>query len=129
MALAEGGGVKEADSFLKKAIKLDPSHPFPHMSRGLILMGMPFMHLPSRKDVKEAAQEFAEAERLMIGRDEYKDILPELQKMRSVAESGPPPILSALEGLGGMPIEVLAELLEGDLLEPEVKPRKKRKRR
>jgi tetratricopeptide (TPR) repeat protein len=129
MALAENGGAKEADSFLKKATKLDPLHPMPHMTRGLILMGMPIRRIPSPKDVKEAAQSFAEAERLMIGRDEYKDILPELRNMKSLAEQGPPPMLSALEGLGGIPLEVLAELLEGEFLEPDVKPKKRRKRR
>jgi hypothetical protein len=101
----------------------------PHMTRGLILMGMPIRRIPSPKDVKEAAQSFAEAERLMIGRDEYKDILPELRNMKSLAEQGPPPMLSALEGLGGIPLEVLAELLEGEFLEPDVKPKKRRKRR
>jgi tetratricopeptide (TPR) repeat protein len=129
VTLVESGGYKEADPFLKKAIKLDPSHPIPHMIRGLILMGLPFMRIPSEKDVKDAAHEFGEAERLMIGRDEYRDVLPELRNMKRLADQGPPPILSTLGGLGGLPIEFLDEMLEDEYIDTAVKPKKKRKRR
>jgi tetratricopeptide (TPR) repeat protein len=129
VALAESGGYKEVDPFLKKAMKLDPSHPIPHMVRGLVLMGLPFMRIPSEKDVKEAPHEFGEAERLMIGREEYKDILPELQNMKREVENGPPPILSTLGGLGELPIDFLAEMLEDEYIDTAVEPTKKRRRR
>ena len=126
--LVEDGAVKEADRYLKKAMKIDPSHPIPHLIKGIGLLSKPFFFFPSPKDFEEAARELAEAERLMTGHDRYSDMVPEVRQVRKeiekVISSGPD---SLLGGLGGFPFSP-----EDDFFDDEPGPfvrRKKKKRK
>lgn len=90
--LVDQGEKKEAEGFIKKAMIVDPTHPIPHMIQGLLLLGGQFLSFPSPKDIERAAQEFAEAERLMSGRDEYQDLLSEVRKIKKMFQTGQVPI-------------------------------------
>ena len=92
--------------YLDIAIKREPENPLPHMIKAISLVGLgnPMAMLlgvlgGGKGNSAEAAKEFAEAERLMIGKPEYADILPEIRQMKQVFSGGG---LSALGGLGGL---------------------------
>ncbi|MBO0800423.1 MAG: tetratricopeptide repeat protein, partial [Blastocatellia bacterium] len=128
VALAERGGSRESDPFLKKAIKLEPLNPITHMIRGMILTGIPGRFYPSRDDLKEARLEFDEAERLMIGREEHEAELHQLRDLKRTLEKierTPTPFF------GGIPFELLPDFLEDDepSSESEFKPKTKWRRR
>ncbi|MBO0723548.1 MAG: hypothetical protein J2P41_22175, partial [Blastocatellia bacterium] len=128
VALAQNGGSKESEPFLKKAIKLEPLNPITHIVRGMILTGLPDRFYPSRDDLKEARLEFDEAERLMIGREEYE---AELHRLRDLKRKLEKIERTPLPFLGGMPFELLDDLLEGDepSSESEFKPKTAWRRR
>ncbi len=129
--LIESGKREIAERFLQKAMKLDPLHPIPHMIKGIALMGGPMMILPSLKGIEDAARELAEAERLMIGREEYHDLLPDVRGLRKHLEEGPPPeLMQLLGGLGDLPLSFLEEMIQdGSFFNSMFKPKKKKKRK
>jgi tetratricopeptide (TPR) repeat protein len=128
--LIEHGEGKNADRFLKKAMKLDPLNPMPHIIKAIGLIDKPFLNLPSLKNIQEAVREFAEAERLMVGREEYEDMLPDVQRVRKDFEKGPPPGIGSLFGrLGGEPFLDLDEIPDEDsIFSSPYKPKKKRRK-
>ncbi len=102
--LVEAGDEKNLKKYLDLAIKRDPHHPMPHLIKAINMLGLmgggplgPLALLMgfNQKKFDEAVVELAEAERLMEGKAEFQNILPEIRQMRQMFEQGPP-------GLGGL---------------------------
>jgi tetratricopeptide (TPR) repeat protein len=103
--LVEGGMKIEARSFLNKAIKRDPTHPMPHLIKGISeLEGLsPFSLILFPGLLDSVREELAEAVRLMEGRPEFAAVLPEIRQMLRVIEEGPEALFGGRAGLGGPP--------------------------
>ncbi len=103
--MVEGGMTREADTFLDKAIERDPTHPIPHMIKGIAsLEGLsPIALILMPGLLENTISEFAEAARLMDGRPEYAAILPEIRQILRMLEEGPGALFGDMGGFGGPP--------------------------
>ncbi|MGH9846123.1 MAG: tetratricopeptide repeat protein, partial [Blastocatellia bacterium] len=103
--MIEGGMSREAGSFLDKAIERDPTHPIPHMIKGIGgLEGLSPIALILMPDLLEdTIGELTEAARLMDGRPEYADILPEIRQILRMLKEGPGDLFGGFANSGGPP--------------------------
>ena len=100
--LLEAGYPVEAEPYLDRAIRLDPSHPEPHVVKATMWLDL--------SKLTEAQRELAEAERLALGRKEFDAIREEIRDLkqeiretqRMTEELGELP-----PGLGRMPPELV----------------------
>jgi len=96
--LIDAGHPNEIDRYLNKAIKLDPSHPMPHVIKAISRLLNPIALLLEPNGLKNALKELEEAERLAASNEEYKDLSSELNQIRRHLEEAPPGIADLIGG-------------------------------
>jgi tetratricopeptide (TPR) repeat protein len=93
--MMEENMVLEATSFLDKAIKRDPTHPMPHLIKGISALQrlgpLALLGFPGAQD--EAIKELTEAVRLMEGKPEFASVRAEIQDMLKSLKEGPSGLL------------------------------------
>jgi tetratricopeptide (TPR) repeat protein len=99
--LAEQGHIKEANRYLEKMSKLDPSHPMPYLVRALSRVADPLSLIFSKGVLLEVLKDLAEADRLMTGNEEYRTLQDEIRQVRQELENPPPEIRALMRG--GLP--------------------------
>src|SRR5262245_7403213 len=127
LRLVDAGYPKEIDRYLNKAIKLDPSHPTPHVIKAISRLLNPLTLLLEPNGLKNALKELEEAERLAAGKEEYKDLVPELSEVRRHFEEAPPGIADLIGG--GLPTFLFDDDDDDSFIDRRRRTRKKRGRR
>lgn len=122
--LVDAEHTDDVDRYLNKAIKLDPSHPLPHVIKAISQLLNPLTLLLKPNGLKNALKGLAEAERLAAGKPEYEDLMSDLSLVRRQLEDAPPEIVSLLGG--GMPSFLFDDGDDDDFFEPPKRSRKKR---
>ncbi len=125
MHLVEAGYANEIDRYLNKAITLDPDNPMPHVIKAMSKLMNPMALLFEPKAMKKALSELDEAIRLATGKEEYKDLLPELKDIKRHFETAPPGIADLLEA--GLPPFLFDDEDEGPFAGRGRRSRKKRR--
>jgi len=125
MRLVDAGHPKEIDRYLNKAIKLDPSHPMPHVVKAISKILNPLILLLEPNALKNALKELEEAERLAAGKDEYKDLSSDLNSVRRQLEDAPPGIADLLGG--ALPPFLFDDDDDDPFIERRKRSRRKRK--
>jgi tetratricopeptide (TPR) repeat protein len=127
MRLVDAGYVKEIDRYLNKAIKLDPSHPMPHVVKAISRLFTPLILLLEPNGLKNALKELEEGERLAAGNEEYRDLASELNSIRRHLEEAPTGIADLIGG--GMPPFLFDDDDDNIFIERRRRSRKKRSRK
>ncbi len=89
---------KDADRYLAKAKKLDPTSPMPYLARAINMASNPLSLIFGSSKPDEALKDLNEAERLIEGREGYAKEIEMIRSLKRILEGRDRPNLSSLFG-------------------------------